>query len=57
MLLQLNGMVTVLRKIEEMAQKNEHLMGNKQKKMQIMLEKLMFGLKYLEKSIMIRHNA
>ncbi len=57
MLLQLNGMVTVLREIEEMAQKNEHLMGNKQKKMQVMLEKLMFGLKYLEKSIMIRHNA
>ncbi|MCF6254059.1 MAG: response regulator, partial [Thiomicrorhabdus sp.] len=57
MLLQLNGMVSVLREIEEYAQKNKHLMGNKQKKTDLMLEKLMFGLKYLEKSIMIRHNA
>lgn len=57
MLLQLNGMVSVLRKIEEHAQKNKHVMGNKQKKMHLMLEKLKFGLKYLEKSIAIRHNA
>jgi hypothetical protein len=47
----------VLRKIEEHAQKNKHVMGNKQKKMHLMLEKLKFGLKYLEKSIAIRHNA
>jgi len=57
MLLQLDGMVSVFREIEEYAQKNKHLMGNKQKKIHLMLEKLKFGLKYLEKSIMIRHNA
>ncbi|VAW47428.1 hypothetical protein MNBD_GAMMA04-1992 [hydrothermal vent metagenome] len=57
MLLQLNGMVSVLREIEKMAQKNEQLIGNKQKKVQVMLEKLLFGLKYLENSITIRHNA
>jgi len=56
MLLQLNGMVSVLRKIEEIAGKNEPLVGKMQKKLKIMLEKLMFGLKYLEKSIRIRHN-
>ncbi len=56
MLLQLSGMVSVLRQIEEIAGKNEPLVGKIQKKLKIMLEKLMFGLKYLEKSIRIRHN-
>jgi len=57
MLLQLNGMVSVLREIEESTQKNEHLVGNKQKKLYLLLEKLRFGLKCLEKSLSIRHNA
>ncbi len=56
MLLQLDGMVSVLRRIEKIAEKNELLVGNKQSKLKIMLEKLRFGLKYLEKSIRIRHN-
>ncbi len=57
MLLQLNGMVSVLREIEEYTQKNKHLVGNKQKNLNLLLEKLRFGLKYLENSIAIRHNA
>lgn len=57
MLLQLETMVTLLRELETLAQKNKQDMGNKQKEFHFILEKLRFGLKYLEKSIAIRHNA
>lgn len=57
MLLQLDGMVSALREIEKIVGKSERLVRNKQSKLKIVLEKLTFGLKYLEKSIRIRHNG
>ncbi len=56
MLLQLDGIVSVLREIEILAEKSKQPVSKKQKKFKKMLEKLGFGLKYLEKSIRIRHN-
>ena len=57
MLLQLNGMVTTLRKIEKTVQENQYLVDNIEDKLTFIVEKLQFGLKSLEKSITIRHNA
>jgi len=57
MLFQLHHMVALLREIEDVVQKHTQIEENKQLELTFILEKLNFGLKYLEKSITIRHNA
>lgn len=56
MLFQLERMVELLREVEEIV-KNENLQQVKQQKIGLVLEKLEFSVKYLEKSLMIGHNG
>lgn len=56
MLFQLENMVHLFRMVEE-AVKDEKLPEVKQQKIDQLLEKLEFSLKYLEKSLMIGHNG
>ena len=55
MLFQLDNMVDLFRTVEEIV-KNEKISDVKQQKLDLVLEKLQFSLKYLEKSLMISHN-
>ncbi|MGM0541403.1 MAG: hybrid sensor histidine kinase/response regulator [Pseudomonadota bacterium] len=56
MLFQLDHMVNLLREVEESV-KNEKILQVKQQKVDLLLEKLEFSLKYLEKSLTISHNG
>ncbi len=56
MLFQLDNTVSLLREIENI-EKNEKNAPIKQQKIDLLLEKLEFGLKYLEKSMTIGHNG
>ena len=56
MLFQLDKMVNLFRTVEEIV-KNEKLLQVKQEKLELVLEKLQFSLKYLEKSFAISHNG
>jgi signal transduction histidine kinase/DNA-binding NarL/FixJ family response regulator len=56
MLFQLDKMVDLLKTVEKSV-KNEEIAQVKQQKVDLVLEKLEFSLKYLEESLMISHNG